>query len=81
MFTATAKAVAEREKAAAWTQTDELLATLTEIVHALYVVTVQAHSSKRVSIHPLHIPRPGDQPQQGSDLPDIGHSGMFALGR
>lgn len=71
----------ERQEAQAWTQTDELLATLVEVVHALYAVTVQANSSKRVNIEPLHIPRPHEGPRK--PVAEVSHASMndFRMGR
>lgn len=49
-------AEAQRER---WTTVEELLATIAELLHGLYVVTVQANSKKAYRPTPLTIPRPG----------------------
>ena len=75
-FDATAEAVRKREEARAWTQTDELLASLIEIVHALYAVTLKANGSK-AHVPPLRVPRPGDAGRV--DAPAATHADMHAL--
>lgn len=50
-------AQAQRER---WTTVEELLATIAEVLHALFSVTVQVNSKKGSRpVPPLHIPRPG----------------------
>jgi hypothetical protein len=59
MFDALVEAANRKAEAEAWTTEHELLASLTEWVHALWATTVRVNSSKKVNIEPLRIPRPG----------------------
>lgn len=49
----------KRQEAEQWTVERELLATLTETVHALLIVTLKVNGAKSVG-KPLRIPRPND---------------------
>ena len=46
-----------------WTQTEELLALIAEILHQLLIVTAKAYGAKDTDLpEPLRIPRPYDGP-------------------
>lgn len=46
----------------AWTQERELLASILEMLHMLYLLTAKANGAKSVG-KPLRVPRPGDKPK------------------
>lgn len=48
-----------------WTTDRELLASILETLHALYLLTAQAHGAKNVG-KPLRVTRPGDEHRQKS---------------
>jgi hypothetical protein len=50
------------EYARRWTTTDELLAGIYEVTHALYVATLAAGGVKQRDLpKPVRVPRPGDE--------------------
>jgi len=61
MFAALEAAAVRREKQ--WTTDRELLASILETLHALYLLTARANGAKNVG-KPLRVPRPGDKPKQ-----------------
>jgi len=58
MFEALEAAAVRREKQ--WTTERELLASILETLHALYLLTARANGAKNVG-KPLRVPRPGDK--------------------
>jgi len=58
VFEALEAAAVRREKK--WTTERELLASILETLHALYLLTARANGAKNVG-KPLRVPRPGDK--------------------
>ncbi len=58
MFDALEDAVIRHETR--WSQSDELLASILELLHALYLLTAKANGAKNVG-KPLHVPRPHEK--------------------
>lgn len=50
-----------------WTRQDEFLASILEMLHALYLLTARAHGAKNVG-QPLRIPRPGDEDKKAKQI-------------
>ena len=54
------RAVVRRNNA--WTQERELLASILEMLHMIYLLTARANGAKNVG-KPLRVPRPTDKPK------------------
>jgi hypothetical protein len=54
------RAVIRRQNA--WTQERELLASILEMLHMIYLLTARANGAKNVG-KPMRVPRPGDKPK------------------
>lgn len=62
MLTTLADEVHERYKRTGWSQTDELLAELLELLSVVRLENLLAHGVKpRALPEPLHVPRPGER--------------------
>jgi len=61
VFEALETAAVRREKR--WTTEREMLASILETLHALYLLTARANGARNVG-KPLRVPRPGDKPKQ-----------------
>lgn len=73
MLEALSQAVGRRHKteAEAWTTDRELLATITELLHQLIIITLAANGSKDAKhMKPIHVPRPYEKDdEKGSGSP------------
>lgn len=74
-------AFGDYREATRWGVTEDLLAFLAEMVHALMVVTVKANTPakdqhKLSSLKPLHIPRPWESDEEKSAVPAVSMGAM-----